>query len=111
MKTLFAGTVCLPVRLYLNQFIIKEYGKMLKLEIDPRNQTMNLEVLLKGEAESLHVSVGRYACIAANGDSRLMLHDVTTSREWMNALLQGLYPDGVSVPMDETIASLMNKAI
>lgn len=111
MKTFFANNACLPVRMYLNQFIIKEYGKMLKLEIDPVKQTMSLEVLLKGEVEPLHVSVGRYACVAANGDSRLTLHDVTTSREWINALIQGLHPNGLSVPLNGTVATLANKVM
>lgn len=96
------------VKHYLNLFLIKEYGQMLKLEINPTTKTMNLEVLLKGETEPVQVHVGRFECVSSNGNSGLTLTDVTTSKDWMNALVANLFSDGISIPIDEQIISIAN---
>ncbi len=96
------------VKHYLNLFLIKEYGQMIKLEIDPTTKTMSLEVLLKGEPEPVHVHIGRYECVSNNGNSCLTLKDVTTSKDWMNVLVANLFSDGITIPMDEQIISIAN---
>ena len=39
---------------------IKEYGEMLKLNLDSQNKTIEFEVMLKGEKEPLKVFVNNY---------------------------------------------------
>lgn len=107
-KNAASAGFCLLAKCYLNQFLIKEYGKMLTLEIDPEKKKIQLEVLLNGETESLHVSVGRYECIANNGDSRLMLKEITTSRQWLNVLLENKFPEGLLIPINGQTASMVN---
>ncbi len=101
-----SGLSC-SAKYYLNYFLIKEYGEMLKLEIDSENRSMNVEVLLKGECEPIRVQVGNYEYISRNGDSGLILKDVTTSRAWMNTLVDNLYREGITIPMDSQVALIL----
>jgi hypothetical protein len=70
-----------------NQFI-KEYGEMLDLRLDSKNKKIELEILLKGELEPLKVDIGSYK-IEQNGEkSYIILSEISTSREWINTLLE-----------------------
>lgn len=105
-RNMAVSGVCLSVKCWLNLYLIKEYGEMLKLEIDSENRTMNVEVLLKGESEPIRIQVGRYDYVSGNGESGMVLQNVNTSREWMNALITNLHPNGLTIPMDEQIVSI-----
>jgi hypothetical protein len=105
-RNMAVSGVCLTVKCWLNLYLIKEYGEMLKLEIDSENRTMNVEVLLKGESAPIRIHVGRYDCVTGNGNSGVVLQEISTSREWMNSLITNLHPDGLTIPMDEQIVSI-----
>jgi len=106
-KSMALSGLSSSMKYYLNYFLIKEYGEMLKLEIDPENQSMRLEVLLKGEHEAIQIHVGNYEYDSQNGESGLLLRNVTTSRAWMNTLVNNLYAEGLKIPIDGQIASIL----
>jgi hypothetical protein len=55
---------------------IKEYGKMLKLNLDSKNKSIALEVLLEGEKEPLSVNVQRYELTEENGKNLLKIYGI-----------------------------------
>jgi len=66
---------------------IKEYGKMLKLNLNSQEKTINIDVMLDGEKEPLSVHVGKYELTEEGGIHFLKIHDVVTSRAWINTLV------------------------
>jgi hypothetical protein len=72
---------------------IKEYGTMLKFNLDSDNKSIDMEVMLDGEVEPLTIHVDRYELITEGDHSSLSIHGVHTSRKWIN-VLAGSYLDG-----------------
>ena len=65
---------------------IKEFGEMLKFNLDSKSKTIELEIMLDGEKEPLHVKVNSYELTEENGKSFLVAKDVVTSRAWINTV-------------------------
>lgn len=63
-----------------------QFGHMLKLEIDSKKKTIQMQVQLKGEKDPIDVHVHRYLLVEENGSTFLELTDLDVSREWMNLL-------------------------
>ena len=63
---------------------IKEFGTMLKLNVDSHTKSIELDVMLEGEVEPLKVHVARYELTAEGGSHFVTLHGITTSRAWIN---------------------------
>ena len=66
---------------------VKEYGEMLKLNLDSGKKQIVLEVMLDGEKEPLEVRVNRYELAEEGGKYYLSLQDVVTSRAWINTVV------------------------
>jgi len=73
-------------RIYLN-LKLKPYGSMTKLEIDTTNKTVNIDLELKGETESIRVIVSNYKLVESGNCTFLEVGNITASREWMNMVL------------------------
>lgn len=69
-------------KIAINQYI-KDYGEVVKLDLNSKFKSMNLEVKLDGEYESLTVQIENYAITE---DDRLRISGITTSRTWINKL-------------------------
>jgi len=66
----------------------RRFGTMTKLEIDSQKRTIHVELDLKGETAPIKVDVGRYTLVEENGKTYLEMAEVSTSREWINLLLE-----------------------
>ncbi len=60
---------------------------MLNFYIDSRQKTIQFEVLLKGETESLSVIVQEYEIISEETQTFIVVRKAVASREWINTLL------------------------
>jgi len=85
---------------------IKEYGKMLKLNLDSKNKSIDLEVLLEGETEPLSVNVQRYELTEENGKHLLKIYGIQTSRSWINTVA-GSYLEGKSFEIPAEYAKML----
>lgn len=65
---------------------MKEYGKVLRLNLDSQTKSIELEVELKGENAPLKVEIDRYSIEEVGEEYFLTLNGVRTSREWINIL-------------------------
>lgn len=62
------------------------YGEMLNLQLDSQTKTLSLELLLKGEAEPVRLTLTGYEILEGN-PPRLRVGGATASREWLAVLL------------------------
>ncbi|AKF25142.1 hypothetical protein YH65_06855 [Sulfurovum lithotrophicum] len=85
---------------------IKEYGKMLKLNLDSKNKSITLEVLLEGEKEPLAVDVRRYELTEENGRHLLKIYGIHTSRAWINTV-GASYLEGKAFEIPEEYAKML----
>jgi len=74
---------------YINRQI-KEFGKMLNLKIDPKDKNIELDILLKGEKESIKVTIEKYNVEVKNNTTQIKFDKVIASREWINVLIKDL---------------------
>jgi len=63
---------------------IEEFGELLKFDLNSGAKTMELEVMLDGEREALHVKVNNYTLIQEGEKHFLVATDIVTSRVWIN---------------------------
>ena len=82
-KNLKNKTISFTLKQIIN-FKIKEYGEMLKLNLDSENKKIDLEVMLIGEKEPLSVQVESYEIIQKENKYFLVAKNIKTSREWIN---------------------------
>jgi len=85
---------------------IKEYGKMLKFNLDSKNRCIELEVMLEGESEPVTIIIDKYE-LTKKGDSHFItLNDIKTSRAWMNTMAS-LYLEGKSFAIPTKYAHML----
>ena len=63
---------------------IHEYGEITKLKLNSKFNSIDLEVVLHGESESMKVQVEHYEITE---DNHFRISGVTTSRSWINTLI------------------------
>ena len=74
---------------------------MVEFKMDLNEKTVYLNLMLKGEAESLQVSMRDFDCFIENDKGFIRAKNITTSREWLNILLsQVLKENKVEVPQE-----------
>jgi hypothetical protein len=78
--------VSLAARKFLASYL-KPYAAMLNFSIDPDTKTISLEVLPKGEKESIKVTLSGYEIGEADGKPALRVARTAASREWIDTLL------------------------
>ena len=67
-------------------FIITDYGKLNDFDINSKDKTISLKVLLKGEKEVLNIAFSNYSIITEHKNTYFQFDSIRTSREWMNIL-------------------------
>jgi len=72
-------------KIAINNYM-KEYGEMLKLNLDSEKRSIEMEVMLEGEKEPLSVNVDKYEMTQNGGKHFLKIQGVKTSRAWINTV-------------------------
>ena len=85
---------------------VKKYGKMLKLNLDSKNKTIELELMLEGEKEPLLVKINNYTLNEENGSFFLVAKDIVTSRAWINTVVEQ-YLNGHKFEIPQEYAKLL----
>ncbi len=89
---------------------IKEYGKMLKFNLDSKNKCLDMEIMLDGEVEPISIVVSKYELIKDGNKHLLKVHEVKTSRAWMDTVAS-LYLEGKSFNIPAQYASMLKAII
>ncbi len=69
-------------KIVMNQHI-GEYGEIVKLTLNSKFKSMDMEIMLDGEKESVKIQVEHYEITEENS---LRISGVTTSRAWITSL-------------------------
>jgi len=98
------------VRSAFNNGLLCSYGKMTKLEIDKENKTIIADLDLKGEKESVRVTVSNYRLIEEGRNPVFEPGTIEVSREWLNVVLKSLVekriiPERIEIknPLHQTV--------
>jgi len=89
---------------------IKEYGEMLKLNLDSENKSIEMEVMLDGEKESLKVHVKKYTLLQEGDKHFLKIEGVKTSRAWINTVASS-YLEGKTFEIPAEYAKMLKVVI
>lgn len=100
-KTLSAGA-----KMALNSFI-KDYGEIVKLNLDSKHKSMDLEIELDGESENLIVNIGHYEITK---DNHLKISSITASKKWINTLF-AKYLEGKEFEIPKKYAKIVKSIV
>ncbi len=89
---------------------IKEYGKMLKLNLDSEKKSIEMEVMLEGEKEPLTVNVQKYEMTQQGDKHFLKIQGVKTSRAWINTVASS-YLEGKTFEIPAEYAKMLKVII
>ncbi|HYG35756.1 MAG TPA: hypothetical protein VEC99_13280 [Clostridia bacterium] len=64
---------------------IENFGTVSQLQLDSKQKTAALEVILKGEASPILVKIASYELIERGSEVFIRIHRIEASREWMMA--------------------------
>lgn len=64
---------------------IEQFGNVTRLEIDSRQKTVLLEIVLKGEVSPIGVHITRYELSEKDGETYITILQLDASREWLSA--------------------------
>jgi hypothetical protein len=99
------------VRAEMNNGLLKRYGKMTRLEIDKENKTINADLDLKGEKESVRITLSNYRLVQEEGKNPVFEPGtIELSREWLNALLKTLVKMSI-IPERMEIKNLLHQTV
>ena len=79
---------------------------MLNLNLDSKNKSITLNVLLAGEESPLEIDIGRYDIVSQGDKYYLEINDVSTSRLWLNVLADETL-NGEKIEIPSKIAKLL----
>ena len=65
---------------------IEDYGKVQSLHLNSKTKSIDMEITLNGELDSIKVHIANYELTETAGRSQLRVNGVTTSRAWINKL-------------------------
>jgi len=88
------------------QRAIWDYGRMLNLNIDSRQKTVQCEVLLKGETQPLTLTLEKYEIVTEPAGTFIVIHKAAASREWLTAVLEN-FVRGKKIPLPESYAKIL----
>lgn len=91
----------------LNLTLARGYGKVLKLEFDPKTRSLKASVLLEGESEPIDLEIGKFEMIVRDGTGQILLSEIKTSRPWMTTLCSRLL-ENRPIKVDPAVCSCLS---
>ncbi len=91
--------------------IITDYGKLVDFDINSKDKSIFLKVLLKGEKEVLNIAFSNYSIVTEHKNTYFQFDSISTCREWINILCDKklsdifrenkiLIPDYIATPIN-----------
>ena len=98
-------------RAEINRSLLKQYGKMTRLEIDKANRTISADLDLKGDNTVVQIKLSNYRLIEEAGRHPVIEPGtIEASREWLDALLQTLVKASV-IPNQIAVKNPLHQAV
>ncbi len=83
------SVVSSAVKTWLNSNY-EEYAKMLNFNLDSDEKTIDMDILLRGEEEPIHINIGHYELTQDSGEYYISVDSITASREWIEVFANNL---------------------
>ena len=93
-------------RVAMNQYI-SEYGEIVKLNLNSKFKTMDMEIMLEGENECINIQVEHYEITE---EKTLRISGVTTSKAWITTLAH-TYLEGKTFDIPDEYAKMLRAVI
>ncbi|TXH04897.1 MAG: hypothetical protein E6R07_05865 [Nevskiaceae bacterium] len=90
LKELKDSALSLAFKAFLNEKF-KDYGEVLDCEFDTTANRLSLHALLRGESAPVSAAVERYKIKRDVAGAYIVLHELSSSREWLTRLLNALF--------------------
>ena len=84
------SALAMSAKAYLNDRF-REYGEVLDCVIDTKECRLSITALLTGEREPLTATVERYELETEGKELYIVLHEFSSSRQWVGNLLTRLF--------------------
>ena len=97
--------VSLAAKAFLSSYLEK-YGKMLHLSVQPDTKKITAEILLKGEASPIQLTLDGYEITGPAGKPTLRVAKVSASREWLEVVLRE-FVEGKPIDLPPKAAPLL----
>lgn len=95
---------------YLNETLLKPYGRVTRLRIDSAGKTIRLTGELKGETAPVEIEIFDYEISRDAAGDFVIVKTMRTSREWLTMLAQN-HLCGVRFKLPANIAGLLRQAL
>lgn len=82
------------------------FGELRQLQIDSRQKTIMLEVMLKGEVSPVQLTILSYEVVRRGDEAYVRLRKIAASREWLGTALNQ-YLVGQEFKVPAAIASML----
>ena len=89
---------------------IRGFGKVLKFNLDSKNKTIELEVMLDGEKEPLNIHIDNYEIQEIDSQYYIAVQNITTSRKWIN-VVASQYLNGQKIEVPQEYAKMLKLVI
>ena len=114
LRDLKDSTISGLAKKFINSKII-DYGKIDNIKIDSQNKNIELEAFLKGEMESIIVTIEKYKVVQENDLNFVKFENVSSSREWIEVLINNFVIPKFStnniIKIDPSYAKIINLLI
>ncbi len=94
---------------------ISSYGTLSDFRIDSKKKEIHLNILLKGESETITVSVYQYEIVKSGTEYFVTFQELRAEREWINLLIQNeLLPrfiPGNHYPISAELAAFIKRFV
>ena len=99
------GALGLSLKAFLNDRF-SDYGEATECKVDTRNCRVSLTAMMRGEREPVTAVIEHYELQEQNGERYIVLHELSSSRQWLTALLTRLF-DGKRYKLTSAISRLL----
>jgi len=66
---------------------------MINFRLDSEKKVVQVEMMLKGEADTIKFQIGKYEIIEEDDKVFIEISELVTNREWMNVAISNFLPE------------------
>lgn len=78
---------------YILNRLIRNYGRLVELQINPGERKIRAAVLLSGEQQPVDLNIEEYRIIINRNSTSFVIKTARSSRPWVNAILRDFIID------------------
>jgi predicted nucleic-acid-binding protein len=83
---------------------------VVNFRIDSDNKNIKIELMLKGESDTLFVEIPKYQILEVDGKVYIDIYEIKTNREWLNIVIE-TYLKNKRVEVPKKFAPLLEIAL